>query len=320
MRRAVAATLEEIAAADERVVVLTGDLGFMVLDRVAARFPERFVNVGVAEQNMVGIACGLAEAGFIPFVYSITSFAVLRPFEFLRDGPIHHHLPVRVLGIGCGVDYGLNGTSHYALEDLAVLRGQPGLTIVAPADSSQARAALQATWNLPGPVYYRIAKDDVPAVAGLDGGFALGRAHVVCRGRDVVLIALGTMAAEAERTARELASAGLSATVAVVASVQPPPVADLVELLRTHALACTIEAHYTTGGLGSLVADVIADHGVGVPLLRCGIPATLGAEVGSSRFLMERERLTAHHLAARVLDAAAGSQSGGALPVRPDVA
>src|SRR5688572_30567919 len=161
MRRAVAAALEEIAALDERIVVMTGDLGYLVLDRFAGKYPERFFNAGVAEQDMMGIATGLAEAGFIPFVYSISTFAVLRPYEFIRNGPVQHGLPVRIVGIGCGFDYGLNGMSHYGLEDVGVLRCLPELTIIAPADADQARAAMLATWALPGPIYYRIAKDDL---------------------------------------------------------------------------------------------------------------------------------------------------------------
>ena len=302
MRHALAATLEEIAATDERIVVMTGDLGYLVLDRFAERFPQRFFNVGVAEQDMLGIATGLAEAGFIPFVYSISTFAVLRPFEFIRNGPIQHRLPVRIVGVGSGYDYGLNGLSHYGLEDVAVLRGQPGLAIIAPADQQQARAAILSTWALPGPVYYRIAKDDLPPVPGLNGEFALGRAQVVRLGRDVLLIAMGNAAGETVAAARELADHGISATVAVVASVAPPPAGDLIELLREHAIAFAVETHYTTGGLGSLVAELIAEQGIACQLVRCGIAPRDAGTTGSSRFLMEQEGLTAPHLVARVLD------------------
>ena len=313
MRRAVASALEEIAARDERIVVLTGDLGYMVLDRFAERFPRRFFNVGVAEQDMLGIATGLAEAGFIPFVYSISSFAVLRPFEFIRNGPLQHQLPVRIIGVGCGFEYGHNGPSHYGLEDVAVLRSQPGLTIVAPADNEQARTAVNTTWDHPGPIYYRISKDDLPAVAGLAGEFALERAQVLSRGRDVLLVAMGNVAGDVVAAATELAVSGVSATVAIVASVAPAPVRDLIELLRIHPLAVAVEAHYTTGGLGSLVAEVMADHGAACPLVRCGISSPFDGRTGSSRFLMERERLTAPHLTARVLDALGRARAGNHL-------
>src|SRR3972149_5485094 len=142
MRIAFTKTLAELAEQDPRILLLTGDLGYMALEPFSERFPDRFFNVGVAEQNMVGIATGLAEAGFIPFVYSIVTFATLRPYEFIRNGPILHRLPVRIVGVGGGLEYGHNGMSHYGLEDVGVMRIQPGITLVAPADYQQTKEAL----------------------------------------------------------------------------------------------------------------------------------------------------------------------------------
>src|SRR3954468_8868154 len=152
--------MTELAAQDERILLLTGDLGFMALEPFSERHPKRFFNAGVAEQNMVGLATGLAAVGFIPFVYSIATFASLRPYEFIRNGPILHQLPVRIVGVGGGFEYGTAGPTHHGLEDIGVMRLQPGLTVVAPADHLQAREVFMQTWNLPGPVYYRIGKDD----------------------------------------------------------------------------------------------------------------------------------------------------------------
>ena len=144
-------TLVELAEEDKRIVLLTGDLGFTVVEPFAERFPDRFFNVGVAEQNMLGVATGLAEAGYVPFAYSIATFATLRSYEFVRNGPVLHRLPVRVVGVGGGLEYGMNGLTHYALEDIAVMRAQPGMTVLAPADHQQARAALIASRASPGP-------------------------------------------------------------------------------------------------------------------------------------------------------------------------
>src|SRR5688572_5227789 len=149
MRGAFAKTLTELARSDERILLLTGDLGYMALEVFADEHPKRFFNVGVAEQNMVGLATGLAEAGFIPFVYSIVTFATLRPYEFIRNGPIRHQLPVRVVGVGGGFEYGHNGLTHFGLEDVGVMRVQPGMRVIAPADHEQARNALLESWNLP---------------------------------------------------------------------------------------------------------------------------------------------------------------------------
>src|SRR5438477_3970004 len=129
MRRAFTNTLVELAEHDPRIMLLTGDLGYLALEPFSERFPDRFFNVGVAEQNMVGIATGLAEAGFIPFVYSIVTFATLRAYEFIRNGPILHRLPVRIFGIGGGFEYGSGGPTHYGLEDVAVMRTQPGISV-----------------------------------------------------------------------------------------------------------------------------------------------------------------------------------------------
>ena len=167
-------TLVELAEEDERIVLLTGDLGFTVVEPFAERFPDRFFNVGVAEQNMVGVATGLAEAGFVPFAYSIATFATLRSYEFVRNGPVLHHLPVRIVGVGGGLEYGMNGLTHYALEDIAVMRAQPGMTVLAPADFQQARTALIGDQGVPGPIYFRLGKNETETVPGLDGRLRLG--------------------------------------------------------------------------------------------------------------------------------------------------
>lgn len=307
MRDVFVAELAELAAADERVVLLTGDLGYLVLDVFSDRFPERFFNVGVAEQNMVGIATGLAEAGYVPFVYSIATFATMRPYEFVRNGPVLHRLPVRVVGVGGGFDYGHNGITHFALEDYAVMRAQPDLTVVVPADSGQARAAVHATRELPGPVYFRIAKQGA-AVPGLDSRFAVGSLQAIGDGADVALIAIGSIAREAQRAAELLAEDGIGATVAVVSTFNPAPVEDLVELLSRVSLAVSVETHYLSGGLGSLVAETIAEHGLGCRLVRAGVDAVPRGLGGSRQFLEERFGLSAPRLAATAqaaLDAAA---------------
>ena len=303
MRAEFVRTLVELAAADRRIILLTGDLGYMALEPFMERFADRFVNVGVAEQNMVGIATGLAEAGWLPFVYSIVTFASLRPYEFIRNGPIMHGLPVRIVGVGGGFEYGMQGATHHGLEDLGVTRVQPGLTVVAPADHVQMASALRATWDLPGPVYYRIGKDDRTTVPGLDGRFTLGRAEQLGDGRDVALVATGAAASEAVLAAKELAARGIAARVLVVASVAPAPVADLVEMLAEVPLVLSVEAHYVDGGVGSLVAEVIAEHGLRCRLVRCGVRAAPDGVCGSQAFLHERHGISAPALVASVATA-----------------
>jgi transketolase len=299
MRNAFVHALEDLAARDSRVMLLTGDLGFTVLERFAERFPDRFVNVGVAEQNMVGLATGLAEAGFVPFVYSIGTFASLRPYEFIRNGPLLHMLPVRVVGVGAGLDYGHNGVTHYSLEDIAVMRAQPDMTVVAPADAAQAIAALRATATITGPIYFRIGKADLP-VPGLDGRFELGRLQVLAAGADVALLALGSAASEAAQARELLAARGISAALAVVSSVQPAPIDDLVELLEDLPLAVTVESHYRTGGLGSLTAEVIAESALSCRLVRQAVEVMPRGSTGSLSSLNDAHGLSARSIASRV--------------------
>lgn len=303
MRQAFAKTLAALAEKDPRVLLLTGDLGYMALESFSEKFPRRFFNVGVAEQNMVGLATGLAEGGFLPFVYSIVTFAALRPYEFIRNGPILHQLPVRIAGVGGGFEYGHAGHTHHGLEDIGVMRLQPGLTVVAPADHEQARAALNATWNIPGPVFYRLGKDDKSVVPGLGGRFEIGRAQVVREGNDVLLIAMGSIALEAVHAAEELARRGVSSTVAVVASVQPAPVADLAALLSRFHAALTIEAHYIVGGLGSLVSEIIAEEGIRCRLQRCGVRRGSDGTGGSQEFLHRIHGLSRNALVGTALEA-----------------
>jgi len=271
VRRAFTSALVELAETDERVLLLTGDLGFTVIEPFAERFPARFVNVGVAEQNMIGVATGLAEAGFLPFTYSIATFLTLRPYEFIRNGPALQRLPVRLVGVGGGLEYGHNGPTHYALEDVGLMRMLPGITVLTPADHLQARAALRASWDLDGPVYYRLGKDETAVVPGLDGRFELGRAQSLGGGGDVLIVAMGNSATEAAVAADALAADGVEATLLVIASVTPPPIADLLAALEQFTHVITVEEHSIAGGVGSLVAEIVAEHGFGCHVTRCGV-------------------------------------------------
>jgi transketolase len=275
LRKAFIDALTQIAASDERVILLTADLGYMVMEPFRARFPRRFLNVGVAEQNLIGVATGLAEAGFLPYTYSIATFASLRPFEFIRNGPVLHHLPVRIVGMGMGFEYGHGGPSHHALEDIGALRTLPGLTIVIPADSEQTATALQNTRNLTGPVYYSLGKDDRAHVPGLDGRFEIGRAQMVTNGDDIAIVTMGSIAQEAAAAAEDLARQRVRAAVIIVSNFNPDPEDDLVQILSQFRHVITVEAQTISGGLAACVGMQIACHGLSCrlhPLAVCASP------------------------------------------------
>jgi len=291
LRKAFVESLCQVAHGNQRVLLLTGDLGFMALEPFRTCFPGRFFNVGVAEQNLVGMATGLAEAGFIPYAYSIATFASLRPFEFIRNGPAMHHLPVRIVGMGMGFEYGHAGPTHHALEDVAVLRTLPAVTTVIPADSGQTRSAIEQTSVLEGPVYYSLGKDDHLTVSGLDGRFELGRIQMVRSGTDLAILSMGSITVEAVAAADELAKRGIRATVAVVSNFHPDPVEDLASLLSTVPHAITLEAQAASGGLGALAGMVIASRGLGCRLWPLAVTQPPDGTSGSQRSCWSRHGL-----------------------------
>jgi transketolase len=280
-----------LAASDERILLLTGDLGYMALEPFRESFPSRFLNVGVAEQNLIGVATGMAEGGFLPYAYSIATFASLRPFEFIRNGPVLQKLPVRVVGMGMGFEYGHAGPSHHALEDIGVLRTLPGLSVVIPADGAQAFAAIEQTWALPGPVYYSLGKDDRASVPGLDGRFALGHIQTVRPGTDLAIVAMGSITTEAVAASVELERRGIRATVAVVSSFNPDPWEDLEELLSRVPHVISVEAQTLSGGLASLLGLVIATRGLGCRLWPLAVQTTPDGTSGSQADCWRRHGL-----------------------------
>jgi len=296
MRRALAKTLMDLARKDSRLMLLTADLGFMVFEEFAQQFPDRFINVGVAEANLVGLGTGLAMSGYLPFLYSIATFASMRPYEQFRNGPVLHQLPVRMVGVGGGFEYGHAGITHYGLEDLGIARMQPNLTVIAPADAFQTIYALKSTYDLNGPIYYRIGKNDIEIVPTLNGRFRLGRIEILCEGRSLLMLSIGSISIEAWKAAEKLAATGIKATLGIVSSLNPAPVGDLQSLLPNFDLVVTVEEHYIQGGLGSLAAEISAEFGWKGRLLRCGVSRNPGGIAGSEAYMRDLHGLSADRL------------------------
>lgn len=294
MKRAFARILVELARADSRIVLLAPDLRFTVLKEFSEAFPSRFFEVGAAEANMIGVATGLAGCGYIPYAFSLAAFATMRSYEHIRNGPVLHGLPVRIVGTGGGFETGQSGFTHHALEDLGICRIQPGLRVIAPADHRQAATAIRETYDFPGPIYYRLANGGDYEVPELEGRFRFGKLEAVREGEDVLVISAGSITEQAIEAVEILSEAGIEAAIAVMASLRPAPVDDLREMLAEFEVAATVEEHYIDGGLGSIVAEVIADHGIDCRLIRCGVKGMPTGECGSDSFLRN-----AHHLSPR---------------------
>ena len=288
MRGAFARSLVALAERDPRVWLLTGDLGFSVLEPFAQRFPERFVNVGVAEQNMIGVAAGLAHSGKRVFVYSIANFPTLRCLEQIRNDVCYHGLPVRIVSVGGGVAYGAAGYTHHGVEDFAVLRALPGLAVLAPGDPRETELLVHALGDLPGPAYLRLGKAGEPEVHRDLASLTLGRALLVRAGSDLTLIATGGMLYAAVQAATELEQQdGLSVRVLSMHTLKPFDDAAVRAAASETRAILSVEEHSTVGGLGSAVADVLAEMpGQRARFSKFALPDRHLERIGSQRYLL----------------------------------
>jgi transketolase len=288
MRTTFLETLSELAERDARIWLVTGDLGYSVLEPFAARFPDRYLNVGVAEQNMTGVAAGLARCGKIPFTYSIANFPTLRCLEQIRNDVCYHEADVKVVAVGGGLAYGPQGYTHHGLEDLGIMRMMPGMTVVAPADPVETRLATRAIAAHPGPCYLRLGKAKEPVVHTSEPDFRLGRAIPVRPGRDVTLISTGGLLKAAVEAAGRLAAEGIDAAVLSMPTLKPLDAEAILRAASATGHILTLEEHSITGGLGSAVAEVLAEAGEAVRFRRYGVPGRIYHEIGSQAYLLRR--------------------------------
>ncbi len=306
MRTAFIESLSQIAAEDERIWLLCGDLGYSVLERFAQAFPDRFVNVGVAEQNMMGVAAGLAMSGQVVFTYSIANFPVMRCLEQIRNDVCYHDLNVKIVAVGGGLAYGAAGYTHHAVEDLAVMRAMPGMTVVAPGDPVETRLATRAIANRQGPCYLRLGKAGEALVHPVQPEFRIGEAILLRDGSDVTLISTGGMLKRSLDAAEALATKGISARVLSMHTVKPLDVKAVCAAARTTRLVCALEEHGETGGLADAIARCLAEHDQRCPFLSFNIADGERGAVGSQHYLLERAGLTAARIGERIEEALTG--------------
>jgi transketolase len=300
MRTAFIESLCEVAEANPKVWLLTGDLGFSVLERFAARFPDRYVNVGVAEQNLTAVAAGLALTGKTVFTYSIANFPVMRCLEQVRNDVCYHNLNVKIVAVGGGVAYGAAGYSHHAVEDLAIMRALPNLTVLAPGDPAETRLATKAIVTHDGPCYLRLGKAQEAVVHARAPEFVLGRAIGVREGNAGTLISTGGILSLASDVAATLAGDGLPLRLISMPTVQPLDVAAVLAAARDTGCVFTLEEHRGGGGLGGAVAEVLAEAGLGIPFKRFFLHDDYLKLVGSQSFLRAGGKLGKEHLMAEI--------------------
>jgi transketolase len=293
MRNAFLDTLYELALEDERIVFVTGDLGFRVVEKFMENIPKQFLNAGVAEQNMTGIAAGMALSGKISFTYSIANFPTLRCLEQIRNDICYHDANVKIVSVGGGFAYGALSVTHHAMEDLGIMRCLPNLIVIAPGDPVETRAATRAIVAYKGPVYLRLGKAGEPAVHSNDIDFQIGKAIRFRDGSDVTLISTGGMLWTANQVAEKLAAAGIEARVISMHTLKPLDAEAVLAAARDTGAVLTLEEHSIVGGLGSAVAELFAEQfDLKVPFKRLGVPNAFSPHIGAQDYMLAQHGLS----------------------------
>lgn len=307
MRKVAMAKIHELARRNERVVFIGSDLGAGVLNEMQAEMPERFFMEGVTEQAIIGMAAGLAMDGYVPYINTIATFLTRRCFEQLAVDVCMHALPVRLIASGGGAVYAPLGPTHMALDDFALLRALPGMTIVAPCDAPEMGRAMDASLDLAGPLYVRIAKGGDPLVSRADLGFAFDRAILMEEPGEVLFVSTGVMTTRALEARTLLAQRGIAAGVLHAHTVKPLDVETLAAAAHGVRLVVTLEEHFRDGGLGSAVLEAFADRDIRTRVLRRGFADAYSYDFGSQEHVLAVAGLDAPALARDVANVLAGA-------------
>lgn len=292
----------ELAERDSRITLVTGDLGFAVFDEYRQRFPRQFINAGVAEQNMTGIATGLALEGHIVFTYSIANFPTLRCLEQIRNDACYHGANVKVVSIGGGFSYGALGISHHATEDLAIMRSLPDITVVSPCGYWETMEATEAIVNTPGTCYLRLDKSsgkDTPL--DKEDKFKIGKMRVLREGNDCAIFVTGGILEEVWRATELLVEKGISVRIVSMHTIKPLDRETILQTCQDVGMIVTVEEHTIHGGIGGAVAETLLDGGIYPSVfLRIGLEAGFSSIVGSQQYLRKRYRLDAKSISNRI--------------------
>jgi len=307
MRDAFVKKLTEAAADDPGIMLLVGDLGFGVVADFGGAYPRQFLNCGVAEQSMVGVAAGMAASGRRPFVYSIANFPTLRPLEQIRNDVCYHGLGVTIVSVGAGLAYGSLGYTHHAVEDISILRSLPGMRVHSPADAMECRAAVDEILADPSPAYLRLGKNKEPLMHDAPPDLSRGEPIVVREGTDVTVLVAGPVIVQALEVADLLAETGLSVRVVSCPVIKPLNAEAVRAAAEGTAGIVTLEEHTVMGGFGSAVLEAFAVRGWRTPILPLGLADAATHIIGGQEWLRERAGLATPYVQERVAEFARGA-------------
>ena len=302
MRSAFMDELTRLARLDDRITLVTGDLGFGVVVKFSEELPKQFVNAGVAEQHMTGLAAGLALSGKIALTYSIANFPVVRCLEQIRNDVCYHDANVKIVAVGGGMAYGSLGMTHHATEDLAIMRAMPNLVVVAPNDPVEAALATRAVIEHDGPCYLRLGRQGEQRVYDTPPDFVLGKAIRVREGKNLTIVVTGGLLQNALAAATRLASDGLEARVLSMHTLKPFDADAVIDAARDTGAVFTLEEHSIVGGLGGAVAETLLESNVRPRIFkRLGLPGEkFSSKVGDQDYLRREFGLDADSIAATI--------------------
>ena len=301
-RDATFAELFEIACSNPDVILLTADTGAFIFKDFQKEIPDQFYNVGIAEQNAMSVAAGLALTGKSVFVFGISSFVTYRCYEQIKIDIVSMHLPVTILGMGTGYGYASDGPTHHVTQDISIMRSLPGMTIWSPSDCTMTAAAVHLAYESRSPNYIRIDKGPfIPLYSPEKFDFSPGLAEVL-PGKDLAILATAPMVTQALKAVELLKQKNIQAGVVDVYRLKPANEKLITEIIQKYPAVVTLEEHTLPGGFGGMIAEIICDHGICKPMLRLGIPDTTRLELGSREFVREIEHLHLNGVVDSIVD------------------
>lgn len=307
MRNHAVKEIERLAEKDSRIYLLTGDLGYGVLDSFERKFPERFINAGISEQNMTAVAAGMALEGNTVYTYSIGNFPGMRCLEWIRNDVCYHNANVKIIAVGGGFAYGQLGMSHHATEDLAVMRALPNMRVYSPADPMEAAAVVKHANRVYGPCYIRLGKGKEPQIHPEITGYDVNKIMELEKGDEIAIIVTGSVAVEAKKAAAILKSDNISAGLYNVLMIKPLDEEAVRKIAKRYRVILTLEEHNIVGGLGSAVAETVAQmEGNKAQVIRMGLPDVYTSVVGSQEYLRDYYRISVRHIVKRIREARKG--------------
>jgi len=304
MRKTFVKTLENLAEKDKNLFILTGDLGNF-FKSFAEKFSDRFINCGVSEENMIGVAAGLALSGKNVYCYSIVPFLTMRALEKIRVDICYHNLNVKLLGAGGGLLYGIEGMTHHSIEDIAVMRSLPNMTVVAPADLQEAELLAKESLDFKGPLYIRLGRDNQLAVhettPNATPNFKIGKGILIKKGENIALISCGTLVYETKKAAEILEKKGIKVSLVSLPTLKPLDNELIKNLSENHKFIFTIEDHNYIGGLGDAVLDILNNLSFRGVFKKIALPDEYSKYIGSVDYLYKKYGLDSESIAEFVL-------------------